>query len=792
MTSAKYQAMDGSDPSISYVHDIPDDKSELALHKIEQPKYKRPRWRTALRLLLIHGVPVAASCVLIALNAANLRWRSSLASGTGDILSVLQIASKAQELLLLFSLSHVVLFWLMRSLTKGDGIPFGLFVGALGSSLGATPFTSGVWSSLAQSFRKPRLLRLCLLVVGITLLGVVVGPATAIALIPRLDWWPDHTLFKMWAPSSKNFVPLEARMYIPMDIFPTNITKDYLPGDYCSDPSLDQAGFCPYAGFQDLSALSSDERDVNTTLDTAELSLGRRMIRSDGFGGKEYTSASVWTSHRLINNYMSLDYKDGHSAVSSVEASIKDTAPLTPLVDVICGNSTPGTEYNRSLGFMLNFLSNANAAFTNVTPGDGLNWTIDLRDTWNESILQNSSDHLFEWREDVFPNKSVLVGLVLTPGGNDSSPNVTVCAVNAKYIAAKLWYTSTQTVISSDFTWTPSITPGGYLGYGDVGSKYIATQQITISKAWADVLNTNGLLANLIAGSMTDSNHSMYDNSVQNASAKSNLVIPHRQMAALGAAVLDGIARIGVNHSINSGSGSTDATWSNQTVLICNNHGWCSEGPLLGGSEASILNTTHDEFLRQYPGYTADFVPTGYADGRNDTPIMHSFAMPADGYQNWTHISFPVKVYSYSWGFNTTLVKLAVAVLAIYLLIVLVHCCLVLVVEGDDAWVHVRNLGDVLALAWASHPPSPPPNRADSSSSSASLKSESSKTKGVLRSMSQLSNTVAPSSGQASRTVGWHRSVALKPRWASTTDQERDGDADSCYTRDADMVFVAK
>ncbi|KAL2411314.1 hypothetical protein ABEF94_002974 [Exophiala dermatitidis] len=644
--------MDGSGPSISYVHDIPDDKSELPLHKIEQPQYKRPRWRTALRLLLIHGVPVAASCVLIALNAANLRWRSSLARGTGDILSVLQIASKAQELLLLLSLSHIVLFWLMRSLTKGDGIPFGLFVGALGSSLGATPFTSGVWSSLAQSFRKPRLLRLCLLVVGITLLGVVVGPATAIALIPRLDWWPDHTLFKIWSPSSKNFVPLEARMYIPMDIFP--------------------------------------------------------------------------------------------------------------------------------------------AAFNTVSPGDGLNWTIDLRETWNESILQNSSDHLFEWREDVLPNKSVLVGLVLTPGGNDSSPNVTVCAVNAKYIAAKLWYTSTQTVISSDFTWTPSITPGGYLGYGDVGSKYIATQQITISKAWADVLNTNGLLADLIAGSMADSNHSMYDNSVQNASAKSNLVIPHRQMAALGAAVLDGIARIGVNHSINSGSGSTDATWSSQTVLICNHHGWCSEGPLLGGSEASILNTTHDEFLRQYPGYTADFVPTGYTDGRSDTPIMHSFAMPVDGYTNWTHISFPVKVYSYSWGFNTTLVKLAVAVLAIYLLNVLGHCCLVLVVEGDDAWVRVRNLGDVLALAWASHPPSPPANRSSSSSSAASLKPGSTRTKGVLRSMSQLSNTVAPSSGQASRTVGWHRNVALKPRWASTTDRERDVDADSCYTRDADMVFVAK
>ncbi|KAK5464629.1 hypothetical protein LTS15_001191 [Exophiala xenobiotica] len=790
MTSRGYQVV--NDPKQSTAHSI-----NLLAGNDEHPPHQgapkehmnRPRWRTALSLLLAHGLPGAVSCLLIALNAAELRWRSSMAGGTSEILSVLQVASKAQELLAIFSISQIVLFWLINWLAKGDGMPFGLFVGALSLTVGASPFSKGVWTSLALSLTKTRLLRVCLLVIGATFLGLVLGPATAVMLLPRLDWWPDHNIFQIYSFSTRWFEPLQDSMYIPKNIFPTRLLEDALLGDYCSDPSLDRNGSCPYAGFKYLSPMFSDARDVNATIDSAELSLGRRMIRTDGFGGLQYTCASIWTSPRLINDYMSLNYYDGHSGVSSIEASIRTSAPLIPIVDVICGNSTPATEYKRSLAFMANFLSNANPSFSGSSFGEDIAWQLDLRDTWNETILNNSSDYQLKWRDDVWPNRNVLLGLVLSPGEGAATPNVTVCAINAKYVPAKLWYTSTQNVISSNFTWTLQLNPGGYLGYGDQVGKVLPYKQITIDKSWADVLNANGVLAQLIAGAMADTNHSSYDTDTTNAATgKSNLAIPHRQMAALGAGVLDGIARVGIEHSI-AASFSGSSTWSNKTVLVCNKDKWCSQGPLIAGSESYILNSTHDEFMAQNPDWISDSVPSGYADGRNDTPVMRSFAMPVDADEKWTQIAFPVKRYTYGWGFNSTMVKLAAAVLAWYIFVTMVHCSLALFLRESEVGVGLKGLGDILALAWGSRPPIPPKDQAERSSSSISstvLGKGRTRKNGWLRTVRTFE---AGPLGQGSKIVGWQRGVGLRARW-NAVNAGLDDDDDGRQVAEVDMVVM--
>jgi len=435
---------------------------------------------------------------------------------------------------------------------------------------------------------------------------------------------------------------------------------------------------------------------------------------------------------------------------------------------------------------MGNFLSNANPSFSGSSFVEDVAWQLDLRDTWNETTLNDSSDYLLKWRDDVWPNRNVLVGLILSPGEGDATPNVTVCAINAKYVPAKLWYTSTQNAISSNFTWTFQLTPGGYLGYGYQADKMLPHTQITIDKSWANILNANGVLVQLIASAMADANHSSYDTDTTNAvTAKSNLVIPHRQMAALGAGVLDGIARVGIEYSIApSFSGST--AWSNKTVLVCHKDKWCSQGPLTAGA---ILNATHDEFMAQNPYWLSDSVPSGYADGRNDTPIMRSFAMPVDADQKWTQIAFPVKNYTYGWGFNSTMVKLAAAVVAWYIFVTLVHCSLALFFRESEVGVGLKGLGNTLALAWGSRPPIPPKDEAKQPSSS---KSSRALGKGKTREdgwLQRIRTFEATPSGQGGRIVGWQRGVGLRARW-NAVNTHADDDDDGRQVAEVDMIVV--
>jgi hypothetical protein len=98
-------------------------------HKLESKKkvIETSFW-IALRRCAVHFVPVALSLVIITLNVKGYYigacFASSIHSETINLL-LLQVAAKAQELLVVASLATII-FHLARQLLFGNGLPLGL------------------------------------------------------------------------------------------------------------------------------------------------------------------------------------------------------------------------------------------------------------------------------------------------------------------------------------------------------------------------------------------------------------------------------------------------------------------------------------------------------------------------------------------------------------------------------------------------------------------------------------------------------------------------------------------
>src|SRR5437763_15501677 len=102
---------------------LPSQKHQGALANptSSDPQQRKSRWRTALRLLQVHFLPTACTAAILALNSAQPWWRNTAEANTNELLAVFQVVAKALEILIIFSMSQIVLFWLVRWLVVGDG-----------------------------------------------------------------------------------------------------------------------------------------------------------------------------------------------------------------------------------------------------------------------------------------------------------------------------------------------------------------------------------------------------------------------------------------------------------------------------------------------------------------------------------------------------------------------------------------------------------------------------------------------------------------------------------------------
>jgi hypothetical protein len=161
----------------------------------EGPKVamRKSRWHAFLRCA-IHLVPTAAALSLVSLNWSQYYIGGELAGPSGQDsqkLAALQFSAKIHELLMLASITTVLFSYIRRELTFGDGVPFGAMFGGLQvnsiSFLWSAEFWAVVYAEWSKRHKKAAMVSL---LVVCSLLGVSVGPSTAVLMRPRLDNWP--------------------------------------------------------------------------------------------------------------------------------------------------------------------------------------------------------------------------------------------------------------------------------------------------------------------------------------------------------------------------------------------------------------------------------------------------------------------------------------------------------------------------------------------------------------------------------------------------------------------------
>lgn len=350
---------------------------------------------------------------------------------------------------------------------------------------------------------------LMVLVVVFAFLALFVGPASAITLIPQLGWWHKDDLIGPVQSGYGGRYKAPFSVYIPTNLYPTEVDETYLPGSFCSDLAKDINGTCPSARLAEVQrsfVVPSSGLSLKTWNNTIALSdddrVPRRMVykqMTESIYGTlmPYTvgNAAVTVPNYVLSSFASLvrqlafpDASTGSPTIGEAftfEISANDAAPLAPLVGANCNDSVSGI-------FVRDYTYDSDES----TPYPGTlreaTTSLDIRSKWDEERLK---EHLngteLAWKDmTTATGNPVLLGLLRH--GN----NVTVCTVQSYWTPTSQWIVSTSSYeVATNFTFEfteadlRQLNSGNYVNsmYGYPYSRN--THLIHSQESWANTLN---------------------------------------------------------------------------------------------------------------------------------------------------------------------------------------------------------------------------------------------------------------------------------------------------------------
>ncbi|KAH6716058.1 hypothetical protein BKA61DRAFT_733864 [Leptodontidium sp. MPI-SDFR-AT-0119] len=209
-------------------------ETEQHTHYKMLPKKSKSR-RHALIKCLVLIPPLAVSLAILSLNFSNVFWGQP-SSNTNNILSALQFTAQLHASLIVASISAMVLSVVQYGLASKRGVPLG-FISA-----------SFNVDSFFYMFRKEFTtlnLKYVILFPCVLALALLSGPSSAIAMIPRLQFWSVN---KVWADKGN----LDFKVYIQTSqdgLYPETLTAQNSPPQ-CGGANASILQECPSFGIR--------------------------------------------------------------------------------------------------------------------------------------------------------------------------------------------------------------------------------------------------------------------------------------------------------------------------------------------------------------------------------------------------------------------------------------------------------------------------------------------------------------------------------------------------------------
>lgn len=253
---------------------------------------RHDRWKS-IGVCLIHLIPSTITSVLLFLNFSNVYYEAVGASNQSARLNALQFAAKMHEILIASSLSAIVLKHVQYELLQGGGVTLGSLLAGFQVTDVSSLWSPGLWATVYASSLKTRRFRLVILVIVMVLLGAVVGPASAILMLPSVDWWSYQPTENCCVSNINN-----PRYFVSANqstLWPTYINAASFPLD-CNYPVVETAPvYCPLGGFLSISSvfdlehsawvLNSSWNFTTQTLGTADSTYNRYVEGATVLGG---------------------------------------------------------------------------------------------------------------------------------------------------------------------------------------------------------------------------------------------------------------------------------------------------------------------------------------------------------------------------------------------------------------------------------------------------------------------------------------------------------------------------
>ncbi|KAI4236449.1 MAG: hypothetical protein L6R40_006160 [Gallowayella cf. fulva] len=574
-------------------------------------------WLPTARRCILHAAPIAVTVWMLVYNGRGVYWRDAGFRHQNPILQALQYLAKVHELLMAASLAEIALNRTHYELCASDGLPLGLVTAAYQVSsisyLITPEFYKNCRIPLSIKGLYSRLSLLSLFVI-IFLLTSVLGPSSAVAMIPRLDWW-DHT-----NPYPEG--PERAFMrYKYSDLWPTSITKELIhPG--CADPDSADAEYCPYSGYEMTSnwigAHQNQGQAPNLTVPNHG---GVTRHLASTYNG---TKSAGWTITSTVGYKEAWDLGAFWQYASERNGTIAqlgrpriapaflDAAPIKkPVVQVECAAQY---SWSSQISLPRRHLQDPNNPFTSRAP-----WTIPSSTLRSHAGFQNlfpnatngSQEHQgqlptsFAWIDTSSSVDSPSIGAIFGVNTPNTSIALIPCSIAAYWTPSSTYLDPKSDLVIQEDHPDP------------LEQAHLWTPITTISTDWADTMNPNFTDDN---GEMTTYIQHMIQRYNNNSSSPVIFAepgygqesIPWRLSVALGLYLTEALARV-------------QSTFWNGTVL-------CHTDSETGrrSEKVYILGNLNADDPRWWPPET-DFV---------------TFALQ----MGWPELTFSIRRYGRCWA----------------------------------------------------------------------------------------------------------------------------------------------
>ncbi len=646
------------------------------------------RRRDALIASLVQIVPLSVTIPVLCLSLYNVYWDDLGSPHQEMILQGWQFAAKGHEILIVASLSALVLHKIRYELCVSDGVPLGLVAAGYQLSSVAYLWSFEFWGGITSrpvSARVSQWPPLWFVIGFAVFLSAVAGPSSAIAMIPRLNWWDVPEQFFNTPDHKPNSYYLQGG---PSMFWPEHLTVDMIPPGCLDHTVADPAG-CPYQGFDNVMAwtVRRQDQELQPNISIENYNTIRYLTSS----ANRYLNSS-WTATSSVSIRDARDLGNYWEYVLSWGVDIaKINRPTMipfiadspgfqkPLVQVQCAAYYDAQSLDEIVFPHDHLNSWPLQTYSNTTWAMPVNFSADVRDSSSQNPLFNiefqdysiQDEIFFEWIDMTNFTEGLTLGALAVFWTGNGSTAVVPCTIDAHWVPVSIFLDPRYDgIIFQD-----SPDPGLLLSHGTVDTSTSATtlKRISVDKDWADTMNYshNGTNFNstlystaieaLISGfgSNFDGDHYKIVGDGTPGTTPDQNTIPWRISTMLGMYLTEGLASIQLNSTL------VYHDYKNDTYVL------------------DMGNLDNGHYL--YPGSpNVDF--EDYAST-----------------QGFTKVQIRVQRYGYGWSFQGVPIKLAATVLGIQSAMAIVQA--VMILTGRWTCASWTSMGQMLVLALSSLPP---------------------------------------------------------------------------------------